>query len=78
MDELAEVTGKKTAFVQVDTKTYMSFLPEFVAEELLENHQFVEDPGYYGGEGLKKSLDILEDKLVSWKEYAGNSAAYKA
>ncbi|KAH7406492.1 putative nucleoside-diphosphate-sugar epimerase [Phaeosphaeria sp. MPI-PUGE-AT-0046c] len=78
MDQLAEVTGKKTAFVQIDGKTYMGFLPEFMAEELLENHLFIEDPGYYGGEGLEKSHEILEDKLVSWKDYAGDSDAYKA
>ncbi|OAK94116.1 putative nucleoside-diphosphate-sugar epimerase [Phaeosphaeriaceae sp. SRC1lsM3a] len=78
MDQLAEVTGKKTAFVQIDSKMYMGFLPEFMAEEMLENHLFIEDPGYYGGEGLEKSHEILGDKLVSWKEYAGNSAAYKA
>lgn len=78
VDQLAEVTGKKTAFMQIDAKTYMSFLPEFVAEELLENHLFIEDPGYYAGEGLEKSHEILGDRLVSWKEYAGNSAAFKA
>lgn len=78
MDQLAGVTGKKTHFMQIDSKMYMGFLPDFMAEEMLENHLFIEDPGYYAGEGLEKSHEILEDKLVSWKEYAGNSASFKA
>ncbi|KAF2032890.1 putative nucleoside-diphosphate-sugar epimerase [Setomelanomma holmii] len=74
LDILAEVTGKKTAFVQLDEKTYKSFLPEPVAQELLENHLFIEVPGYYGGESLEKSHAILDKKLVSLKEYLEKSS----
>lgn len=49
-----------------------------MAQEMLENHLFIESPGYYGGEGLEKSHKILEDKLVGWKEFASKSAAFKA
>jgi hypothetical protein len=72
------VTGKKTQFAQVDEATYKSFLPEFMAQEMLENHLFIEKPGYYGGEGLEKSHEMLEEKLVGWKEYVQQSAAFKA
>ncbi|KAH8716733.1 putative nucleoside-diphosphate-sugar epimerase [Phaeosphaeriaceae sp. PMI808] len=78
LDQLSEVTGKKTHFVQVDEKTYKGFLPESVAEELLENLLFIENPGYYGGEGLGKSHEVLEDQLVGWKQFAGKSTVLNA
>jgi hypothetical protein len=78
LDTVSEVTGKKTHFAQVDEATYKSFLPEFMAEEMLENHLFIENPGYYGGAGLEKSHEILEEKLVGWKEFVEKSAAFKA
>jgi hypothetical protein len=78
LDQLTEATGKKTQFYQVDEKTYKSYLPEFMAQEMLENHQFIESPGYYNGEELEKSHAILEEKLVGVKEYAGNVAAWKS
>ena len=71
-------TGKKTQFYQVDDNKYKSFLPEFMAEEMLQNHQFIENPGYYNGEKLEKSHAILEEKLVGVKEFAGTVAAWKA
>lgn len=64
--------------MQVDDKTYKSFLPEFVAQEFLENHLFMEKPGYYAGEGLEKSHGILEEKLVSWKEFVAKSDVFSA
>jgi hypothetical protein len=73
---LSEVTGKKTQFMQVDGNTYKSFLPPFMAQEFLENHLFVEKPGYYAGEGLEKSHSILEEKLVSWNEYVAKSKVF--
>ncbi|KAF4309084.1 putative family transcriptional regulator [Botryosphaeria dothidea] len=74
--DLEEVTGKKTHFVRVSSEQYKSFLPEAIAEEMLENHLFIEDPGYYNGESLKPSHDIVEDNLVSWKDYVRNSGAF--
>jgi hypothetical protein len=78
LDQLAKVTGKKTSFLQVDENTYKSFLPEFMAEELLQNHLFIENPGYYGGEGLEKSHEILDEKLVGLKEFLEKSSFVKA
>jgi hypothetical protein len=76
LDQLSEVTDKKTQFMQVDENTYKSFFPEFIAQEFLENHLFVEKPGYYAGESLEKSHSILEEKLVSWKEYVAKSKVF--
>jgi hypothetical protein len=72
------VTGKKTQFMQIDETTYKSYLPEFMAQEMLENHLFIEEPGYYGGEGLEKSHENVEEKLVTFKEYLENTGTFKA
>ncbi|BCR92589.1 NmrA/HSCARG family protein [Aspergillus chevalieri] len=66
------VTGKKTRYVQVDAASYKGFMPAPVADELLENHLFIEEPGYYNGrslEGSKRLLSGLGLKTTSWKEY---------
>ncbi|KAF4305028.1 putative family transcriptional regulator protein [Botryosphaeria dothidea] len=55
-----------------------SFLPEPIALEMLENHLFVEDPGYYAGKDLKESLDLLASvnlKPTSWKEFLAKNKA---
>ncbi|GME63580.1 putative family transcriptional regulator protein [Neofusicoccum parvum] len=72
LKEFEEVTGKKTQYVQVDSETYKSFLPGPMAQEMLENHLFVEEPGYYAGKDLKESLDLLASaglKPTSWKDF---------
>jgi len=76
LDQLSKATGRKTQFYQIDDKTYMSYLPEFMAQEMLKNHQLIESPGYYNGEELEKSHAILDEKLVSVKEWAGTVAAW--
>ncbi|RHZ50509.1 transcription factor domain-containing protein [Aspergillus thermomutatus] len=43
LEEFEEATGQKTRFVQVDSETYTSFLPATIAEEMLENHLFIEN-----------------------------------
>lgn len=73
---LEAATGKKTHYAQVTSDQYKSFLPEFIAEEMLENHLFIEEPGYYNGAELKQSHDILEDKLVGWEEFIKKGGAF--
>ncbi|KAJ5306190.1 hypothetical protein PENANT_c024G06725 [Penicillium antarcticum] len=70
--EFEEVTGKKTNFVQVDSETYKSFMPGPMGEEMLENHLFIESPGYYNGKSLKESNDLLKKhgyEATSWKQF---------
>jgi hypothetical protein len=52
-------------------------LPEFAAQELLENMLLLEGAGYYGGEKLDESHAILEDKLTTWGEFLKASPAVK-
>lgn len=74
--DLESATGKKTHFVQLSAEQYKGFLPAFIAQEMLENHLFIEDPGYYNGAELGESHNILEDKLTTWKEFIANSGAF--
>lgn len=70
--EFEQVTGQKARFVQIDVETYKSFLPVPLADEMLENHQFIEEPGYYAGKDLKESIDLLAEvglKPTSWKDF---------
>lgn len=66
------MTGKQARFVQVDPQTYKSFLPPALGDEMLENHLFIEDPGYYAGRSLKESSDLLSAvglKPTTWREF---------
>ncbi|KKY20714.1 putative family transcriptional regulator [Diplodia seriata] len=74
LKEFEEVTGQKTRFVQVDPQAYKAALPmpDAIAQELLENHLFIGEPGYFAGKDLKSSLDLLAEvglKPTSFKEY---------
>jgi hypothetical protein len=71
--EFEEVTGKKAHFVQVTADQYKSFLPAPVAQEMLENHLFVEEPGYFNGMSLAESLNNLEVKPTTWKEFVAKT-----
>lgn len=76
--EFEEVTGKKTRFMQVDSETYKSFMPGPMGEELLENHLFIESPGYYKGQSLKESRDFLEKagfQPTTWKAFLEENKA---
>ncbi|PGG99014.1 hypothetical protein AJ79_08713 [Helicocarpus griseus UAMH5409] len=67
--EFTQVTGLPAKVVQITPEQYKGFMPAAVADELLENHQLLEDPGYYAGASLGESIGILEQKPTSWKEY---------
>ncbi|KAM0327462.1 hypothetical protein ACHAQA_005750 [Verticillium albo-atrum] len=76
--EFEQVTGNKATFVPVDSETYKSFLPPPIAEELLENHLFIEEPGYYLGQSLDESEKLLADagyKATTWKEFLEKNKA---
>ncbi|KAM4067020.1 nmrA-like family protein [Hirsutella rhossiliensis] len=79
--EFEEVTGKQARFLQVDADTYKSFLPAPMAQEMLENHLFIEDPGYYAGESLDESRRLLAGvglAPTTWKEFLGkNKGAFR-
>lgn len=69
--EFAEVTGNKATYVQITPEQYTSAMPPAAATEYLQNHQFMESPGYFAGASLDEGHAILdkEDKPITWKEY---------
>ncbi|RHZ66421.1 hypothetical protein CDV55_106805 [Aspergillus turcosus] len=75
VDTFSKVTGKKAVFVQVTPEQYKASFPETVAQEYLENHLFVEDPGYFLGESLDDSLKLLDSKPTTWAEFVEKNAA---
>ena len=69
ISEFSEAIEKPANFVQIPGETFKSFLPPPVAQELLENMLLMEDPGYFAGADLKASLDMLDEKPISWKKF---------
>ncbi|KAK6214730.1 NmrA-like family protein [Colletotrichum tabaci] len=51
-------------------------MPDFVAEEMLQNMRLLNEFGYYGGEKLDESHAIVEDKLTTWEEHVRESKAF--
>ena len=52
-------------------------MPDFAAQELLENFLLLDQFGYYGGANLDESLAILEDKPTTWEEFLKTAPATK-
>ncbi|KAM0275015.1 hypothetical protein ACHAQH_007664 [Verticillium albo-atrum] len=74
--------GKDATFFSVPHPAYTDILkgmglPDFAAEELLENMRLMDEGGYYGGASLDESHALLHDPLTSWKEFIAQNAALK-
>lgn len=44
-------------------------MPDFAAQEMLENMRLMDEGGYYGGAALDESHSILDDELTTWEEF---------
>lgn len=75
IETFSKVTGKKARFVQVTPEEFRKSLPENIAQELLENLLFVEDPGYFLGASLDDSLRLVDEKPTSWADYVKTNSA---
>lgn len=69
VSEFSEVIGKPASYVHISDEEFKSRLPEGQAQELLENFQLLDEPGYYAGASLKESLELVDEKPTSWKEF---------
>jgi len=72
VEEFEEASGKKMRWVELDHQTYMSYLPEPMRQEMLDNHLALESPGLVAGESLEPSLKLVEsvdETLTSWSEF---------
>ncbi|QYT03421.1 NmrA domain-containing protein [Trichoderma simmonsii] len=66
--------GKDAKFFSLPHEMFTATLkgqgmPDFAAEELLQNFRLMDEGGYYAGEKLDWSLSILEDKPTTWLEH---------
>ncbi|KAL8688894.1 MAG: hypothetical protein Q9224_004772 [Gallowayella concinna] len=59
VNAIEEFSGKKTTFNEVPDETFRKFLPDAIAEEMMETFMLVRDYAYYGPGGDK----ILEESL---------------
>jgi uncharacterized protein YbjT (DUF2867 family) len=76
------MAGKSARFFSVPHSAYTDMLkgmgmPDFAAEELLENMRLMDEGGYYGGASLDESHAILHDSLTSWKDFIGKAVTWK-
>ncbi|KAF2156540.1 hypothetical protein K461DRAFT_308844 [Myriangium duriaei CBS 260.36] len=69
MSEVERVSKKKARFVSIPAETFKRYLPPENAQELLENMQLLDSPGYYGGEGLEETRKLLDDEPTSWESF---------
>lgn len=69
MDTFSQIVGKEAVFIQVTSEQYTASLPPVVATEFLENHLFIEEPGYYLGEPLEPTLELVDSEPSSWGEF---------
>ncbi len=77
------VAGKTASWNTLTSEQFKSNLinyakmPDFAAQELLENFLLFDQFGYFGGDKLDDSLAILEDKPTTWEEFLKTAPATK-
>jgi len=75
--------GKTASFYSVPHEVFLKEIkqamgvPDFAAEEILENMRLIDEGGYFGFEPLDESLGILEDKPTTWLEFMKKWPAFK-
>ncbi|KAK0737982.1 hypothetical protein B0T18DRAFT_334671 [Schizothecium vesticola] len=78
--------GKGARYVQLKEEQFKEGLVgkgmgEDVAQELLENMLILEAPGYYGGEGLEETLELVKGAGLSvggWEEFVKGGRGWEA
>ena len=63
VNTISEVGGTKTTYQQVPDKTFQSFFPESMGEEMMETFMLLRDYAYYGPGGdevLEYSLKVRD------------------
>ncbi|KAI4736125.1 NAD(P)-binding protein [Aureobasidium sp. EXF-12298] len=76
VEDFEEASGHKARYMQISGDQFKSYLPEFMAEEMLQNHILLDTTGYYAGASLDESLNLLEEKPVTWKEFVKKSGIW--
>ncbi|KAF8253672.1 putative NmrA family transcriptional regulator [Wilcoxina mikolae CBS 423.85] len=79
VETFQRVTGEKAVYKEVPGDVWKSFLPEAVAQEMLENFLLVRDYKYFGPgaeEGVEMAVGMLEEKPVGLEEFLKKKGAW--
>lgn len=73
--------GATARFVEVPHAQFLQGmkdmgLPDFAAQEMLENMRLMDEGGYFGGAALKESQAILDDELTTWEEFMKGTSGF--
>ncbi|KAI1767758.1 NmrA-like family protein [Hypoxylon sp. FL1150] len=73
--------GRTARYVDVPEATYRSEMkskgvPDYMTEELFQNFRLMQDFGYYGGESLDGTHQLIDSPLTTWEEHAKNAKAW--
>ncbi|KAF4829322.1 NmrA-like family domain-containing protein 1 [Colletotrichum tropicale] len=68
-------SGKTARYYQLPEDQFRGFMktqnsPDFVVEEMHLNMRLLDEFGYYGGESLDWTYQLVEDPLTTWEEFA--------
>lgn len=79
--EVYPEAGKTATFYELPHDKFLGAMkaqgmPDFAAEEMLENMRLMNEGGYYGGESLDGSHALLQDKSTTWKEFTKSAPAF--
>jgi hypothetical protein len=74
-------SGKTAKYFEIPGEGFRGFLksqgrPDFVIDEMHQNMRLMNEFGYYGGESLDWTHNLVEDHLTSWEEYAKGAAGF--
>jgi hypothetical protein len=86
-DEIVELfkktypeAGKTARYNELPHQAYkdgiLAWGNEHAAEELLQNMRLMNEYGYYGGEPLEESAEILLEPATTWEQYMKKAKAF--
>ncbi|KAG4438489.1 hypothetical protein IFR05_006012 [Cadophora sp. M221] len=87
-DEVVEVfktvypeAGKTAGYYEAPHEVYLGWLkgaglPDFAAQELLENMRLLNEGGYFAGQSLEWSSSLVDEPLTTWEEFIKKSKVF--
>ncbi|KAI0861228.1 NmrA-like family-domain-containing protein [Xylaria cubensis] len=74
--------GANASFFQVPEDMFRAAMkgkgmPDFIVTELFENVRLMDTFGYFGGESLELTHELVKDSLTTWDEYVKEAEAFK-
>lgn len=68
-------SGKTARYYQLSEDQFRGAMkaqnsPVYVVDEMHQNMRLLDEFGYYGGESLDWTHQLMEDRLTTWEEFA--------